>query len=531
MSALAENQHTYKIKEKNIARSKQTQRYFDLIDIFEQEMILQLLEFPSSVRGIYEIKNKIKNDSVKVSSIVKLLGTHETVTGYYDENLDLKAGHVSMLQRNDLINSLEKQERFFLENKSLPFVFYDILKNYNSDFLYNEQKNFILKYAEYKKNIYNELKFCNFNQEFYNEEINELQMLISQWRNLHQDINSLYDKIQIPIQDFEYYVYRMKKNEITWDEFAINIKVMSKDAATYLYDEYIRIKRVEKAYKQSFPFPLETADEILNNIMFLKRRITFYKDRILNENVSLAKKIANDFMKKFLKDKHGIEQEDLIQEAIFGLRKAIDKYDSEKDTVFSTYAYKWVMQSIKLSLENMQDSNMKVPGHAQISYAKIKRYISECEEAGYMPDTNEIAEYLSKVEGKKFTEKQITNILNSQRATVSFYDSQDDDNKNSLEERLLTDQNSSCLEDEFTRSSLGIKINEALKQLTPMEEKVIRQIYNLDKSEVVDKKIKEIAKKENLSSQSIRLELQHGLTKLKQIFSEDEDFIETFRPF
>lgn len=517
------------VKEKNIDRNKQTQKYFTLIEIYEQEMILQLLEFPSSVKGIYEIKNSIRNESVKVSSIVKLLGTHEKIIGYYNENQDLKAGHASMLQRNDILNSLERQERFFLENKSLPFVFYDIMKNYNGGYIHNEQQKFIKKYADYKNQIFNELKLCNFNQEFYHEEIIELKILISQWKNLQRDIESLYEKIQIPLHDFEYYFYRMKKQETTWEEFAVNIGVYSKEAAIYIYDEYIRIKRMEKAYRESFPFPLETANEILNNILFLEKKITFYKDKILSENIALAQKIANDFMRKFLKDKQSIEQEDLVQEAIFGLRKAIDKYNNEKDTVFSTYAYKWVMQAIKQSLENMQDSNMKVPGHAQISYAKIKRYISECEEAGYTPETEEIAQYMTKIEGKNFTEKQIINILNSQQATVSFFDSFDDD-KNTLEGRLLVNQNSSCLEDEFSRTALSKKINEALKKLSPMEEKVIRQTYNLTQSDNLDVKIKEIAKKENLSTQSIRLELQRGLSKLKKILSEDQDFTESFRP-
>lgn len=64
------------------------------------------------------------------------------------------------------------------------------------------------------------------------------------------------------------------------------------------------------------------------------------------------------------------ESEDLMQEAYFGLYKAVMKYDSDQGTTFLTYAGSWIQQAIRRYIENCGNI-VRVSVHMQ---AKIYRY-------------------------------------------------------------------------------------------------------------------------------------------------------------
>lgn len=78
-----------------------------------------------------------------------------------------------------------------------------------------------------------------------------------------------------------------------------------------------------------------------------QEEVKLYRDTLLKSVLALVAKIANKYANK------GTDIGDLIQEGCLGAVKAIDLYDTEKDTSLGTYAYIWIKSFVlKLLLRN-----------------------------------------------------------------------------------------------------------------------------------------------------------------------------------
>ncbi len=68
--------------------------------------------------------------------------------------------------------------------------------------------------------------------------------------------------------------------------------------------------------------------------------------RLMRANLFLVQSIA----KKYKDNNHYLSYKTLVDIGRSGLRKAIDKYNPDKDYKFSTYATWWIRQAIHLAL-------------------------------------------------------------------------------------------------------------------------------------------------------------------------------------
>lgn len=83
----------------------------------------------------------------------------------------------------------------------------------------------------------------------------------------------------------------------------------------------------------------------------------FY-DRLVELNIPLVKSIAV----KYLKDTGSLTLDDLIQEGVIGMIKAIEKFDISLGYSFSTYTTWWVRQRITRAIDN-QALIVRIPIH------------------------------------------------------------------------------------------------------------------------------------------------------------------------
>jgi RNA polymerase primary sigma factor len=86
------------------------------------------------------------------------------------------------------------------------------------------------------------------------------------------------------------------------------------------------------------------------------------KDRMVAANIRLVASIARRYHGSGKKSALQLDVEDLIQEGVLGLIRAVEKFDPERGYKFSTYAYWWIKQSMCRAITSM-GRLIKVPHH------------------------------------------------------------------------------------------------------------------------------------------------------------------------
>jgi len=92
----------------------------------------------------------------------------------------------------------------------------------------------------------------------------------------------------------------------------------------------------------------------------------------------------------------GVEFEDLIQEGITGVLRAIEKYDPEKGFAFLTYADDWIRQRMLRACEregSIERYQMRIPCHQYMANGRVQRHLEKLrEELDRDPTPEELAE-------------------------------------------------------------------------------------------------------------------------------------------
>src|SRR5690554_4603133 len=116
--------------------------------------------------------------------------------------------------------------------------------------------------------------------------------------------------------------------------------------------------------------------------LYLKAR-----EKLILSNMRLVISIARKYKTRFL------ELDDLIQEGVFGLMKAIDKFDVDKGFKLSTYATWWIIQAIARSIAE-NDRVIRIPSYIYESISKINQYKNTyLQQHGENPTDQQIAKH------------------------------------------------------------------------------------------------------------------------------------------
>jgi RNA polymerase primary sigma factor len=134
-------------------------------------------------------------------------------------------------------------------------------------------------------------------------------------------------------------------------------------------------------------FPLLTATEEIELAKRIERGDLAAKERMILSNLRLVVSIAKKYQGSDL------PLLDLIQEGIFGLVRASEKFDWRKGYKFSTYATFWIRQAIQRGIET-KARTIRIPihvGQRERKIAKAERELST--KLGRAPTDEEIAQY------------------------------------------------------------------------------------------------------------------------------------------
>src|SRR5436190_23954228 len=103
-------------------------------------------------------------------------------------------------------------------------------------------------------------------------------------------------------------------------------------------------------------YPLLTAAQEVELAKLIERGDRRAKDRMINSNLRLVVSLAKRYQNQ------GLSLLDLIQEGIFGLIRATEKFNWRRGYKFSTYATWWIRQAIERGIAN-KARTIRMPVH------------------------------------------------------------------------------------------------------------------------------------------------------------------------
>jgi RNA polymerase primary sigma factor len=122
--------------------------------------------------------------------------------------------------------------------------------------------------------------------------------------------------------------------------------------------------------RRSRAYPLLTATEEIELAKRVERGDMAAKDRMINSNLRLVVSQARRYLG------HGLPMEDLVQEGMFGLIRAVEKFDWRRGYKFSTYGTLWIRQSLQRGLQN-HGRTIRLPVHVSQRQTKVRKVESQ----------------------------------------------------------------------------------------------------------------------------------------------------------
>jgi RNA polymerase primary sigma factor len=133
-------------------------------------------------------------------------------------------------------------------------------------------------------------------------------------------------------------------------------------------------------------YPLLTAEQEVELAQRIEQGDEAARERMITSNLRLVVHFAKRYQGS------GLTLLDLIQEGIFGLMRAVEKFDWRRGFKFSTYATWWIRQSIQRAIENLS-REIRLPAHVGERARSVERVRGEfMEEFGRDPSDEELAE-------------------------------------------------------------------------------------------------------------------------------------------
>ena len=191
----------------------------------------------------------------------------------------------------------------------------------------------------------------------------------------------------------------------------------------------------------------------------------------------------------------------LFQVGCIGLIKAVDNFDVEKEVMFSTYAVPMIIGEIRRFLRD--SSAVRVSRSVRdLAYKSLRARDELSAELDRDPTPEEIADRIGA------TREQVVAAMEAIIEPISLYEPVFSENGDSL---YVIDQLSDTSRDSTDESWLeNIALREAVKTLTPREQKIISLRYYKDKTQM------EIAAEIGISQAQVSRVEKAALEKLRK---------------
>jgi RNA polymerase primary sigma factor len=251
----------------------------------------------------------------------------------------------------------------------------------------------------------------------------------------------------------------------------------------------------------------KSAPQCLRELKAVTAHLEEAKHRFIQANLRLVVAIARRY------DRGQMPLIDLIQEGNLGLIKAVERFDYRRGFRFSTYASWWIRHAIGRALADKGNA-VRVPVHAldtQHRLAKAAEMFGL--RLGRAPTDEELAEEVG------IDRRRLARVRKHPMVPVCSLDREISDSDDRRYVDLLADEECKSPFESTMLNAWTKEMDEVLRVLTPMEQKIIRWRYGLDGQEEMT--LKEIGDYYNLSRERIRQLQEQALRKIRRHLALD----------
>ena len=236
--------------------------------------------------------------------------------------------------------------------------------------------------------------------------------------------------------------------------------------------------------------PLLSPDEEKDLFIKIKNGDQAARNKMIESNLRLVVHVAKNYTTNATQDLM-----DLIQEGNFGLIKAIDKYDINQGTKFSTYATYWIKQAIGQAI-NDNSRTIRLPNNAINTISRINKKIEEIERTeSRIPSNEELSEKLD------INVETILNLNNINQPLCSL-EFDVNDNKETVVSDLIADEGIPTPEEALSAVVQTDGIIKLLRTLDEREQFIITKRYGI--GDGIPQSLDEIGQTINLTKERVR---------------------------